>query len=121
MTLRRTTMRPAPPVDRRSEPGYSEWKKPVYGRCANCGEDGHLIRHHVVRESDVRAIDETKAWCLSNSLLLGMWCKCHSAHHSAASRLPRSIIPAEAVQFAIELLGQDGWELYAARHYRSEP
>ena len=117
MTLRRTTLKPSPPADHRSEPGHAAWHKPVYGRCANCGEDGRLVRHHVVRESDVRAIDESAAWNLANSLLLGMWCKCHSSHHGAASRLSRSIIPPAAVQFGIGLLGEDGWELYLERRY----
>lgn len=123
MTLRRVPLRPVPPADHRDEPGYWEWHAPVFGTCTSCGHPGRLERHHVVSEQRIRAEkgEDAGAWCwrLSNSILLGVHCRCHSRQTTAAERLPASLIPPAAVAFAEELLGEDAAELYLVRYYRA--
>lgn len=121
MTLRRSTMRPTPPVDHRSEPGYSAWHKPVWGYCAACDEGlQRLERHHVFHEQHVRAVRPDLVWDLRNSLKLGAHCRCHSRHTTAAERLSASLIGDEARTFGIEVFGDGAMELYVARYYRTD-
>ena len=78
-----------------------------------------LERHHVIAEQRVRR-EGGDPWDLRNSWLLGAYCKCHSRQTTAAERLPAAKIPPDAVEFGIELLGQERWELEVERYYRSE-
>lgn len=71
----------------------------------------------MVLEQHVRAAGGDP-WCLRNSLCLGMHCRCHREHHSAARKLPVSLIDASALAFMVELLGEDGAECYLERYYR---
>ena len=115
--MRRVPLRLVAPVDRSGEPGYRAWHAPVFGHCSVCGEGpGRLERHHVVHEQHVRA-EGGAPWDLRNSWLLGTHCPCHSRHTSAAQRLPASKLPAEAIEFAIELLGAGPADLYFDRYY----
>jgi hypothetical protein len=108
-----------PPADHRDEPGYREWHEPVIGPCAVCGVRGTLVRHHVVREQDVRKA-EGDPWELRNSILIGAGysCRCHRRHHDHFRRISLSLVPAEAIAFARELLGAGAAEDYLARHYQ---
>jgi hypothetical protein len=54
---------------------------------------------------------------LRDALDLSMWCRCHSRQHSGAQRLAASILPAAAVEFGVEILGEGRWALYVARYY----
>lgn len=104
-----------------SEPGRAEWKRAHRGRCAACGEWGEMVRHHIVTEQRLRAegYDGAIVWDLRNALDLCMWppCRAHARHHSGAHRLPRSIVPPAAVEFAIEVLGEHRAGDWFARYY----
>jgi len=114
--MRRTDLRPRPPADHRSEPGYREWTKPTYGHCAVCGEEGPLERHHVIKRQHLRA-EGLPVWDLRNSMLLGRYCRCHSRHTNAAVLIPLAAVPVEAQLYAVELLGEARAADYLARFY----
>lgn len=114
--MRRVPLEPKPPPDRTSEPGYREWHQPLFGRCECCGRPGRLLRHHVILEQHVRALDGDP-WDLRNAIKLGVHCRCHAQHHLAAARLPCSKVPAPAIEFASELLGPGPADLYFDRYY----
>lgn len=114
--MRRAPLKLVAPPDRSAEPGYRAWKTPAWGACACCSEKGRLERHHVISEQHVRAVSGNP-WDLANSLLLGVHCRCHREHTSAARRLPCSIIPAQAIEFATRLLGAGPADLYFDRYY----
>ncbi|HWF25203.1 MAG TPA: hypothetical protein VG275_07140 [Solirubrobacteraceae bacterium] len=107
----------ARPVDRSGEPGRAAWKSPVVGNCAACGRRGLLLRHHVVSEAHVRRVGGDP-WDLRNAMGLGYYaCRCHRDHHHAVRRLSRSALPAAALEFAAEVLGEAA-EGYLERYYR---
>lgn len=116
--MKRTPLRSKPRTDHSSEPGYDTFKRWVWGECAGCGKRMLCLRHHVLTERLVRR-EGGDPWDLRNSVLIGAGydCACHKAHHHATRRLPRSKVPAEAVEFAIELLGEARAADYLARHY----
>lgn len=102
-----------------AERGRAEWKTPPpNGPCAGCGKRGARIRHHVVREQDVRR-EGGDPWDLDNAMLLGRWCECHARHHEGSGRrkLPRRLIPPAAVYFAERLLGPERRDDYFNTHY----
>lgn len=81
-------------------------------RCAGCGWDRSLQAHHIVRQQVLRrraaelGIPEHRLlWDERIGLPL---CaepaphRCHSRHDLAVKRLPRSVIPPEAWEFADE-------------------
>lgn len=114
--MRRTPLLAKPPTDHSSEPGYKAWHAAVYGNCAVCDHPGRLERHHVLHEQHV--VDPARVWDLANSLLLGVHCRCHSRHTTAAERLPASAITAQNLAFMVELLGEDRAADYVVRYYR---
>jgi len=102
-----------------NEPGRAEWKTPPpNGPCEACGRRGPRLRHHVVREQDVRR-EGGDPWDQRNAMLVGRWCPCHERHHwpSGNGKLPLARVPEEAVAFAVRLLGEDRARTYLARHY----
>jgi len=101
---------------RQREPGYEEWHRTRYGRCAVCGRRGTILRHHLVYEQHVRRAGGDP-WDLRNALDVGALCACHQRHHTAARRIPLRLIPAKAHTFATELLGPARAELYWSRYY----
>lgn len=113
--MRRVPLKAVPPADRSSEFGYREWHARTFGRCAVCGRPGLLVRHHVVLEQHLRARGRS-AWDLRNALLLGAHCPCHRRHHQAASRIPISTVPDEAIAFCADVLGP-GAGAYLSRYY----
>lgn len=117
--MKRTPMRDKPRVDHRSEPGYSEWTRHVFGRCGVCGVAGLNVRHHVVLEQHLRA-QGLPAYDLRNALLIGdgRKCGCHRDHTAACARIPVSKVPDEAVRFVVELYGA-GAGAYLSRYYAS--
>jgi hypothetical protein len=117
--MRRVPLEPKPPADHSAEPGWREWHQPIWGRCQCCGVPGRLERHHVILAQHVRA-EGGAVYDLRNSLTLGRYCRCHRSHHQAAVRLPLSCVPAAALGFAVELLGEHQAAAYLARFYRSE-
>jgi hypothetical protein len=103
-----------------NEPGRAEWKAPPpSGKCEGCGKRGKRIRHHVVREQDVRRYGGDP-WDQANQMLLGRHyvCRCHEDHHApnGRKRLSRRRIPAAALDFASRLLGENV-DAYLDRHY----
>jgi hypothetical protein len=104
-----------------NEPGRKEWKAPHRGKCAACGTWDEMVRHHIVYEQHLRAEGYSGAivWDLRNALELCLWppCRAHARHHAGAHRLPRSLIPAAAVEFAVELLGEYRANAYFQRFY----
>ncbi len=115
--MRRSGLRPRPPLDHRSEPGYAAWHAPIFGVCSVCGQRGPLERHHVVGEQVVRR-ERGDPYDLRNSLELGRYCACHRRHTSAVARLPVSVLRSEHLAFMVELLGEDRAALYVVRYYR---
>lgn len=106
-------------ISRQREPGYAEWHEPRSGRCAICGKPGLLLRHHVLYEQHVRR-EGGDPWDLRNSMDVGRYCTCHADHHAAVRRIPVRLIPQDAQDFIIELLGSARAALYVARYYRTE-
>jgi hypothetical protein len=56
-------------------------------------------------------------WDLRDSLELGRYCACHRRHTSAVARLSLVIVPAAAIAFAVQLLGEHQAAAYLARFY----
>jgi hypothetical protein len=99
------------------DPARVAWKSPVWGPCAACGRYGLLLRHHVVLEQHVRR-EGGNPWDLRNALALGYYaCSCHRDHHHAVRRIPIARVPAPAVTFASELLGEPRATDYLRRYY----
>lgn len=94
------------------------WKEPRWGRCRVCGAWGRILRHHVVYRQHVRRAGGDE-WALTNSLDVGALgvCDCHARHHSGAARIPVSVLPPQAVDFARRLLGEAAAEVYMRRYY----
>lgn len=115
--VKRSPLRLVPPVDRSGEPGYREWHTPIQGECAACGKRGLLLRHHAITENHVRR-EGGDPWDLRNAIGLGYFaCSCHREHHQATRRLPISVLGAEAIEFAIELLGAGRADAELERYY----
>lgn len=115
--MKRTPLRSRPALKRYDEPGYRAWKAPVTGCCEACGARGLLLRHHVVTEAHVRAA-AGNPWDLRNAMALGYYaCACHRQHHHAVRRLSLSVVPAAAIAFASELLGDQAAGEYLRRYY----
>lgn len=78
-----------------------------------------MVRHHVVYLAHMKAenVPIEKWFDLRCALDLGMWCPCHSRQHSGAHRLHVSILPAAAVEFAVEVLGEARGMAYLDRYY----
>lgn len=117
------------------EPGELEWKRDRTGVCAQCKRRGKIRLHHVVRERDIRQLASSEqiaagiVYDLRNAMGLGApyamggnpACRCHANHHSrgiADRRLPLSLVPESARQFAIELMGIEAAWAYLERHYK---
>jgi len=117
--MRRSPLLPKPAPNRYDEPGAREFKTTRTGNCPVCGQRGTLLRHHVISERDVR-IAKGNPWSLANSMWIGVYCRerCHRRHHSHFRKIPLALVPAEAVEFAVELLGAEQAADYLARHYR---
>lgn len=112
-----------------SDPRAVEFKQIAPGRCACCGKQGWVRRHHVITEQRIR-----KEGGDEFDLRWGMWiglgseagvlhtCDCHAQHHAALKhgqpwRIPVSAIPDAAIDAAIELLGRDRAALEVSRYY----
>jgi 5-methylcytosine-specific restriction endonuclease McrA len=118
--MKRSPLRTRPAVDHRDEPGYGAWHAPVFGLCAVCGARGRLVRHHVVLAQHVRALSGP-AWDLRNAMALGYFaCCCHRDHHHAVRRIPLARVPAAAIAFADELLGDAMAHAYLTRYYAAD-
>lgn len=118
MTLHQSAAARARARAKLAEPGRAEWKTPPpNGKCAGCGRRGARIRHHTIREQDVRRLGGDP-WDLANAMLLGRWCRCHADHHApnGRKRLSRRLIPVAARAFGRRLMGDD-LETYLDRHY----
>jgi hypothetical protein len=116
--VKRSPLVAKPPVDHSGEPGYREWKTPSYGPCMVCGKWGLLFRHHVILEQHLRAMG-APAYNLRNAMQIGAGyvCVCHRQQTSATKRIAASKIPAAALEYAEELLGEEGAGEYMARYY----
>lgn len=97
----------------------TEFKRPHWGHCQVCGEHGPVRRHHVIREQHVRA-EGGDIYDTRNSMWVGvegLTCDCHEKHHNASRRIPARLIPAQALSFAIALMGVDQAHAYFEREY----
>lgn len=104
---------PTPP----NRDGAQRWYAALRGirGCASCGGRIGLVLHHVVYRQHVRARGGDE-WDPRNALAL---CDpCHAAHHRRGRVLPVSLLPAAALIFASELLGEAA-ENYLARYYEA--
>lgn len=76
--------------------------------------------HHVVYEQHVSKAAPDKIWDSRNALRL---CKdCHKAHHhdhSGDRRLPASVLPASAFDFALDIMTYGQAVNYFSRYYRA--
>jgi hypothetical protein len=100
----------------RDEPGRAEWQTPIGGLCA-CGCEQwapRLERHHVLLESLVRR-EGGNPWSFANSMLVHE--HCHRNHHDKFRRFSFDAVPVVAVEFAVDLLGDELAAMYFARHY----
>lgn len=117
--------RPRPPA---REEGQAEWKTPRWGFCAVCGAEGLIVRHHILTERRVRDAGRPDlAYDQRNALDVGAQgtCVCHGAHHAAIKdgrpfRIPLPLISLAAMEFASEVLGEDGALMYFVRFYAPE-
>lgn len=116
--MRRSPLLAKPPPDHRGEPGYWAFKARTNGECPICGQKGQLLRHHVIREQDVRAA-KGDPWALANSIWIGVYCRerCHRRHHSHFRQIPLALVPPEAREFVIEVLGEPAADEYLRRYY----
>ena len=105
----------------RDEPGREEFKRIWMGVCSVCGAPGLVRRHHVCYEQAVRRANGNP-WDLRNAMTVGLHetCACHSRQHTAVKRIPLAAVPTEAIEFAVELLGQFNAAVYLASHYEGE-
>lgn len=80
-----------------------------------------MRRHHVCYRQTVKR-EGGDQWDLRNALVVGveMTCDCHSRQHTGSQRIPLPLVSNEAVEFAVELLGQFPAALYFASHYQGE-
>lgn len=98
-----------------------QWR-PRNGRCAVCGRRGRIVFHHIVYGQHVKALGGD-VWDFRNALAVGAplgRCRCHDNHHHPGvngGRIPRSLLPEVAVQFAVDLMGEDRANAYLARYY----
>jgi hypothetical protein len=58
-------------------------------------------------------------WSLSNAL--GVCEHCHMNHHAAFRRIPMRVVPDEALDFAVRLIGRDRALLFFGRFYSAVP
>lgn len=108
------------PVNR-NDPARIAWKEPTGGYC-QCGCQRfsmHLEGHHVLEAQLLkREGREDVLWDPRNRMMLAP--ACHSNHTSAFRRIALKAVPAPAVAFAVEVLGEDRAALYLARMYRAD-
>lgn len=120
---RKLSLRSRPKHIDRTHPARQAWKEPVWGACAACDRVGWLVRHHCVYAQHLPE-DPAVRYDLRNALPLGglsvSVCACHELHHTAGLRLPLSLIPAKAWEFAIEVLGEETARAYFERRYAAE-
>ena len=85
------------------------WEAVAKGKpCVVCGRPDRVQGHHVVSQQAIRKVAKrfgydlaTVLWDKRNGIAV---CEgCHSAHTGAKKRLPLSVIPAAAFEFADEL------------------
>lgn len=94
------------------------WKTPRAGFC-QCGCDRfslHLERHHVLTVSRLKQEGRTDVlWQLENSMLLHP--HCHERHTGHARKIRIEHVPAVALQFAVDVLGEGAAAAYFSAHY----
>ena len=115
---RRRPTRPRPGEDYLAR---AAWKEPRSGFCTcGCGRFSmHLERHHVVEAQRIKQEGRWDLlWRLDNSMLLHP--TCHARHTAAFRRIRIEYVPAPALQFALELLGEGPAAAYIERHYNCE-
>jgi hypothetical protein len=97
----------------RKAPG--KWLRKRKARCERCNRRApRLPLHHVVYRQHVEK-EGGDVWDPRNAMTL---CDdCHDAHHDRVAIIPTSALPRSAVQFAVELMGQDRARIYLARYY----
>jgi 5-methylcytosine-specific restriction endonuclease McrA len=87
------------------------------GCCQVCGSRTALVAHHVVTRNHVER-EGGDAWDTRNAIPL---CSgpsgCHAAHHNRTRPIPLSVVPAETLEFANELLGAGPAGAYFERYY----
>lgn len=134
--LRRVALKRTKPVRAHRKPAMATpamfaYKEVRWGACTVCGAVGMIRRHHVVLEQHVRA-EQGDPWDLRNALWIGAFdyvCRCHSRHHHQPARgdtrIPLSLVPDAAFEFAVDLFASKPFpDAYAAdymcSHYRGD-
>lgn len=126
-------MRRSPPPARRKGLSRVPRERPVTGatfkvprgsRCAVCGRKWPLESHHVTPQQLLRRVARERGLyapaLLSDARNRLVLCSgpqsCHARHEAAFRRVPRGLVPAEALEFAADL----GLEWYIERTYPGE-
>lgn len=122
---RRPAARARPSGDETTRAERDAWRAAVLAqgraRCAVCGSTRAVQAHHVIRQQHLRRRSRelgVPAAVLLCDPRVGMpVCdSCHAAHHAAARRIPRALVPVATVEFVLEV--GLGWLLN--REYASE-
>ena len=88
------------------------------GVCGGCGQPGYpLDPHHVLPKRFLRGLPESVRYDKRN--VLGLHRHCHELHTTRAQRLPRSVVPESAWEFAREL--GDPYLFYLEQEYADVP
>jgi hypothetical protein len=85
------------------------WEAVAKGKpCVVCGRPEGVQGHHVVSQAALRKVAKRFGYDLATLLWderngIAVCERCHSAHTSAKKRIPVSVVPASAFEFADEL------------------
>lgn len=105
---------------RTTDPAWDAFKTVQSGFCAMCGVGPAPVRrHHVVTEQTIRR-EHGDPWDLRWGMWVGAFdfvCLCHRRHHNAVARIPFDLVPAPAIEAAVELLGAERAIDYFGCHY----
>ncbi len=84
-------------------------------RCANCRSTGAWHAHHAgVYEQTLKRLG-LPLWDPANALRLCL--ACHAKHHSPNHKLPLSVLRAQNIRYALDVLGEHAYD-YLRRRYR---
>ena len=84
-------------------------------RCGSCGtRRGPFHLHHVIYRQEVR---RNRGNQKDPANLMPLCVPCHQDHHARKRPVPLARVPAEAVEFAVRLLGEDRAHVYLTRRY----
>jgi hypothetical protein len=88
-------------------------------RCANCASTGAWHAHHAgVYEQKLRHLG-LPLWDPANALRLCL--ACHAKHHSPNHKLTLSVLRAQNIRYAFDVLGERAYEYLRRRYQGADP